>query len=222
MRIMRILLVEDDRILGASLQRAIEKRGYGIDWLQDGESAVLALNDAEYHLFIFDINLPKLSGLELLKRLRGMKNDAPVMMLTARDTPLQKVEGLDSGADDYLVKPFDLEELIARIRALLRRTGARLTNTILTCGAVELDPAASVVKNNGAPVTVTAREFRLLKLLMERADKYITKNDIEYALYDAESMAESNTIEVTIYNLRKKLGTDFIKSLRGIGYIVNS
>ncbi len=219
---MRILLVEDDRILGASLQRAIEKRGYGIDWLQDGESAALALKNAEYNLFIFDINLPKLSGLELLKRLRTAKNETPVMILTARDTPAQRVEGLDNGADDYLVKPFDLEELIARIRALLRRAGNRAIATTITCGTVELDPAASTVKNNGVTVIVTAREFRLLKLLMERADKYITKNDIEYALYDAESMAESNTIEVTIYNLRKKLGPHFIKSLRGIGYIVHS
>ena len=217
---MRILLVEDDRILGASLQRAIEKRGYGIDWLQDGESAALALNYAEYQLFIFDINLPKLSGLELLKRLRAMKIEAPVMMLTARDTPLQKVEGLDSGADDYLVKPFDLDELVARIRALLRRSGAKLTNTVITCGTVELDIAGSTVRNDGVAVTVTAREFRVLKLLMERANKYITKNDIEYALYDAESMSESNTVEVTIYNLRKKLGTEFIKSLRGFGYTV--
>ncbi len=218
---MRILLVEDDRILGASLQKALQKRGYGVDWLQDGESAILALGNPEYSLFLLDINLPKATGLEILRKLRSEKLETPVLLLTARDSVEQKVAGLDSGADDYLVKPFDLDELLARVRALLRRSEHRM-QTALRCGSVELDPTASVVRNNGVQVVVTAREFRVLKLLMERADKYITKSDIEFALYDAESMAESNTIEVAIYNLRKKLGPDFIKSIRGVGYMVNA
>ena len=218
---MRILLVEDDRILGASLQKALEKRGYGVDWLKDGELALLALSDSNYSLCIFDINLPKISGLELLRKVRVTSQAIPVLLLTARDSVEQKVEGLDNGADDYLIKPFDLDELLARIRALLRRNEKRRSH-ILCCGSVELDPEASVVKNNGSHVVLTAREFRLLKLLMERADKYITKSDIEYALYDAESMAESNTVEVAIYNLRKKLGSEFIKSIRGVGYMVSA
>lgn len=217
---MRILIVEDDRILGASLQKALAKRGYGADWLQDGELAMMALDEADYSLYIFDINLPKSSGLELLRALRSKNQSTPVLLLTARDSTEQKVEGLDEGADDYLVKPFDLDELYARIRALLRRNEKRASR-LLKCGGVELDPAASVVKKDGTQVVLTAREFRLLKLLMERADKYITKSDIEYALYDAESMAESNTVEVGIYSLRKKLGADFIKSIRGVGYMVN-
>ena len=218
---MRILLVEDDRILGASLQKALEKRGYGVDWLQDGELALPTLRDTVYILYIFDINLPKISGLELLRHVRTSSPLTPVMLLTARDSTEQKVEGLDNGADDYVIKPFDLDELLARIRALLRRNEKRRSH-ILRCGNIELDPGASVVKNNSIHVVLTAREFRLLKLLMERADKYITKSDIEYALYDAESMAESNTVEVAIYNLRKKLGSEFIKSIRGVGYMVSA
>ena len=217
---MRILIVEDDRILGAALQKALQKRGYGADWMQDGELALLALNEADYSLYIFDVNLPKLSGIELLRTLRRKNQSTPVLLLTARDSTEHKVEGLDEGADDYIVKPFDLDELLARIRALLRRNEKR-ANSVLRCGLIELDPGASVVKKEGIQVVLTAREFRLLKLLMERADKYITKSDIEYALYDAESMAESNTVEVGIYSLRKKLGSEFIKSIRGVGYMVN-
>ena len=217
---MRILIVEDDRILGGSLQKALQKRGYGVDWLHDGESAMAALDDENYSLFILDVNLPRVSGLDVLRALR-VKRNTPVLILTARDGIAQKVEGLDAGADDYLVKPFDLDELLARVRALLRRHDGRRSPT-LRCGMVELDPAASVVKQHGKQVVLTAREFQLLRLLMVRADKYVTKSDIEFALYDAESMAESNTVEVAIYNLRKKLGPDFIKSIRGVGYMVNT
>lgn len=218
---MRILLVEDDRILGASLKRALEKRGYGVDLLTDGESASLALQDEAYPLVILDINLPKRSGLEVLREARAKGNEVPVLLLTARDTTEQKVEGLDSGAEDYLVKPFDLEELLARVRSLTRRKEKRSSH-LLRCGEVELDIQASVVKQAGKQVVLTAREFRLLKLLMERAGKYLTKSDMEFSLYDAENMAESNTVEVGIYNLRKKLGAGFIKSLRGVGYMVSA
>ncbi|MES2984144.1 MAG: response regulator transcription factor [Pseudomonadota bacterium] len=218
---MRILLVEDDRILGASLKKALEKRGYGVDWFQDGEQALAAAQDSGFSAIVLDINLPKLSGLDILRALRQKKCTVPVLLLTARDTPLQKVEGLDGGADDYIVKPFDLDELLARLRALIRRSEGR-TDIMLRCGEVELDPGASVVRSKGMGIAVTAREFRLLKLLMQRADKYITKSDIEYALYDADNLVESNTIEVTIYHLRKKLGADFIQSIRGVGYMVRA
>jgi DNA-binding response OmpR family regulator len=218
---MRLLLVEDDKILGSSLKKALEKHAYGVDWLQDGESALAALQDSDFEIVILDVNLPKVNGLEVLKATRHKKNMIPVLLLTARDTPLQKVEGLDSGGDDYLVKPFDLDELLARLRALIRRREGR-TESVLKCANVEIDPAAKVVRQAGSQVTMTAKEFQLLKLLMERAGKYVTKNDIGYALYDADSVVESNATEVTIYNLRKKLGSDFIKSIRGVGYMVEA
>jgi DNA-binding response OmpR family regulator len=217
---MRLLLVEDDDMLGASLKKALELHAYGVDWVQDGESALFALRDSEFAAVVLDINLPKLSGLEVLKTTRQRKNKIPILLLTARDTPQQKVEGLDDGADDYLVKPFDLDELLARLRALIRRSEGRV-ETSLRCADVELVPAASLVRKNDVSITTTAKEFRTLKLLMERAGKFVTKADIEYLLYSADDAAESNTVEVTIYNLRKKLGSSFIQTVRGVGYRVN-
>ena len=217
---MRVLLVEDDAMLGQSLKVALERNAYGVDWVQDGESAVLAATDSTYGLMVLDINLPKLSGIEVIKAIRAKRNLIPVLMLTARDLPQQKVEGLDAGGDDYLVKPFDLDELLARLRALARRRDGR-AETVLSTGEIELDPAATLVKKAGKSVAMTAKEFRTLKLLMERAGKFVTKGDIEYVLYSADDAAESNTVEVTIYNLRKKLGSQFIQTVRGIGYRIN-
>lgn len=216
---MRILLVEDDKILGSSLKRALEKHAYGVDWLRDGESALALAEHSEFAAAILDINLPGVSGIAVLQGLRRRGDALPVMMLTALDTTMQKVDGLDQGADDYLVKPFDLDELLARLRALVRRQHGRVA-TVMRSGDVEVDPAAMVVRRADQQIHMTAKEFQLLKLLMERCGRYVTKNDIEYALYDAESAVESNTTEVTIYNLRKKLGSDFIKSIRGVGYMV--
>jgi DNA-binding response OmpR family regulator len=218
---MRLLLVEDDHILGSSLTKALEKHAYGVDWLQDGESALAALSDCDFAAAILDINLPKMNGLDVLKATRREKNRIPILVLTARDTSLQRVEGLDSGADDYLVKPFDLDELLARLRALIRRSQGRV-ETVLKCLNVEIDPAATVVRKSGKQVVMTAKEYRVLKLLMERAGKYVTKSDIEYALYSADNAAESNTTEVAIYSLRKKLGSEFIKSIRGVGYMIEA
>lgn len=218
---MRLLLVEDDNMLGGSLKKALEKNAYGVDWVQDGESALLAVENLPFAIVVLDINLPKLSGIEVLKAIRSRKNKIPVLLLTARDTAMQKVEGLDSGADDYLVKPFDLEELLARLRALIRRSEGRADPT-LHSGSVELDAAAKLVRKNGVTVIMTAKEFRILKLLMERAGKFVTKADIEYSLYSTEETIESNTVEVSIYNLRKKLGSDFIQTIRGVGYMVGA
>ncbi len=189
---MRLLLVEDDHILGSSLTKALEKHAYGVDWLQDGESALAALSDCDFAAAILDINLPKMNGLDVLKATRRKKNMIPILVLTARDTSLQRVEGLDSGADDYLVKPFDLDELLARLRALIRRSQGRV-ETVLKCRNVEIDPAATVVRKSG-----------------------------KQALYSAENVAESNTTEVAIYSLRKKLGSEFIKSIRGVGYMIEA
>ena len=218
---MRILLVEDDDMLGESLKKALERHAYGVDWVQDGEAASMVLHDSPFVAVVLDVNLPKRSGLEVLKEMRARKNLTPVLLLTARDLPQQKVEGLDTGADDYLVKPFDLDELLARLRSLIRRSAGR-AETVLRCGVVELEPASSIVRKGSKAVTVTSKEFRTLKLLMERAGKFVTKSDIEYLLYSAEDAAESNTVEVTIYNLRKKLGTEFIQTVRGVGYRVNA
>lgn len=216
---MRILLVEDDSILGSSLKRALEKHAYGVDWMRDGQSGLEAAEHSHFAAVILDINLPVLGGIGVLKGIRRKSNTVPVLLLTALDAVRQKVEGLDEGADDYLIKPFDLDELLARLRALIRRREGR-AESILRCGDIEVDPAAMVARKGSLQVHTTAKEFHLLKLLMERSGRYVTKNDIEYALYDANSTVESNAIEVTIYNLRKKLGTDFIKSIRGIGYMI--
>ena len=216
---LRILLVEDDHILGPSLKRALEKHAYGVDWFTDGESGLSACEDNDYAVAVLDVNLPKMSGFEIVRALRGKANQTPVLFLTALDSVKHRVEGLDGGADDYLVKPFDLDELLARIRALTRRRDGRAV-TLLVSGDVELDPAALVARRGGEPLHLPAKEFHLLRLLMERAGRYVTKTDIEYALYDAESTTESNTIEVAVYNLRRKLGSTFIKSIRGVGYMV--
>ena len=218
---MRLLIAEDDKILGSSLKNALEKHGYGVDWVQDGESAVFSATDLPYDVLILDINLPKITGIEVLKKLRQDKNNVPVLVLTARDTPLQKVEGLDSGADDYMIKPFDLDELLARIRSLKRRHEGRV-ETILRARNIELDPASKVVTKNDVPVILTAKEFRVLMILMERVGRYVTKADIEYALYSAEDAKESNIIEVTIYSLRKKFGNELIRTIRGVGYMVDA
>ncbi|MER9584182.1 response regulator [Mesorhizobium sp. M0276] len=216
---MRLLLVEDDLILGSSLKKALEKHAYGVDWMKDGEVAIAGLEDLAFDVVVLDVNLPGVNGIEVLRSARKNRNAVPILLLTARDTSLQKVEGLDNGADDYLVKPFDLDELLARLRALMRRREGR-TEIILRSGAIEMDPAAMVVRGAEGQIAMTAKEFRLLKLLMERAGKYVTKSDIEYALYSADSAVESNTTEVIIYNLRRKLGADFIRSIRGVGYMI--
>ena len=216
---MRLLLVEDDLILGSSLKKALEKHAYGVDWMKDGEAAIAGLEDLAFDVVVLDVNLPGVNGIEVLRSARKKRNAVPILLLTARDTSLQKVEGLDNGADDYLVKPFDLDELLARLRALMRRREGR-TEIILKSGAIEMDPAAMVVRGAEGQIAMTAKEFRLLKLLMERAGKYVTKSDIEYALYSADSAVESNTTEVIIYNLRRKLGAEFIRSIRGVGYMI--
>lgn len=218
---MRLLLVEDDEMLGSSLAEMLEKNAYGVDWVRDGEEALQALENSVFAVMVLDMHLPLLPGLEVLRRLRARKNNLPVLVLTAQDSAAQKVEGLNAGADDYLTKPFDIEELLARLRALVRRSEGR-TENILRCDEVELDVAAMTVRRDGASILLTAKEFRVLKMLMERKGRFVTKADIEYALYSADEVAESNTVEVTIYNLRKKLGNKFIRTMRGVGYMVGT
>jgi len=217
---MRILLIEDDPSLGDSLQSWLRMDGYTVDWLQRGDQAAAALATHEYQCVLLDRGLPGLDGDAILRALRtagAPRARLPVIVITARDTVADRVQGLDLGADDYLVKPFDLEELSARVRAALRR-GAAQDTPELRHGEVTLDPAAKRVTRNGAPVTLTAREFAVLHALMRRPTHILSRAQLEEALYGWDEEVESNAIEVHIYNLRKKLGNRFIVTVRNQGY----
>ncbi len=217
---MRILLIEDDRSLGNSLQSWLQMDGYAVDWLQRGDQAASALATHEYQCVLLDRGLPGRDGDAVLQALRAVgapRAHLPVIVITARDTLADRVQGLDLGADDYLVKPFDLEELSARVRAVLRR-GAAQDTPELRHGAVTLDPAAKRVTLEGAPITLTAREFAVLQALMRRPTHILSRAQLEEALYGWGEEVESNAIEVHIYNLRKKLGNRFILTVRNHGY----
>lgn len=216
---MRILLVEDDPQLGDGLTVGLRQAGFAVDWVKDGSAADHALKSEAFDLAVLDLGLPRLSGMELLKRLRGRGQDLPVLILTARDATAEKIAGLDSGADDYLVKPVDLDELAARIRALARRAGGRAA-PVLHHGGLTLDPAARRVSLAGAPVDLSAREFAVLQTLLENAGRVMTRAQLEGAIYGWKDEPDSNALEVHIHHLRRKLGADFVKTLRGVGYIV--
>src|SRR5512143_138626 len=217
---MRVLLVEDDALLGDGLRAGLEQDGYTVDWLHDGTSAEAALRINSYDLAVLDINLPGRSGLQLLKGLRDSGSMLPVLLLTARDTVADRVAGLDSGADDYLIKPFDLDELLARLRALLRRRGGRATPQ-LRHGDLLVDPAAHTVTLAGSPVEISPREFAVLQLLLENRGKVLSRNRLEEGLYSWESEVESNAVEVYVHHLRKKLGQSLIRTVRGVGYVID-
>lgn len=216
---MRLLLVEDDPMLGKAVQTALRQAGYTADLATDGESAEDALAATPYDLMVLDINLPGKSGLQVLASIRRAKSHLPVLALTARDTTAQRVEGLDAGADDYLTKPFDTDELLARIRALSRRAGGR-TAPVLKHGTLVLDPAAKTLTQKGQPVSLSAREFAVFAVLLENAGRVMSRQQIEEKLYGWDMEVESNAIEVHISHLRKKLGDNLIKTIRGLGYIV--
>ena len=216
---MRVLVVEDDRIIGDGIVQALGFEDYAVDWVEDVESAETALDTNDYELLVLDIGLPDGSGLDVLKNMRGKKNDTPVLILTAYDDTSLKVQGLDGGADDYLIKPFKLEELLARLRALRRRAGGRAT-PVLEVQGVTLDPAAQKVTKDGKVVNIGPKEFAILHILMEKAGKVVTKAQLEDSLYGWDMEIESNTIEVHIHGLRKKLGKAFIETLRYVGYRV--
>ena len=215
----RILLVEDDKMMGQAVKIALSQAGYAVDLLDCAEDGELAIDTTSYDLMVLDINLPKKSGLEMARDLRKRGKTIPILALTARDTTKQKVEGLNAGVDDYLVKPFDLEELLARLQALLRRSGGRAENLIKN-GEITLDPAARMVTKNGKFVELSAREFAIFSILMENAGKVLNKQEIEDKLYGWDIEIESNAVEVHISHLRKKLGDNIIKTIRGLGYIV--
>ncbi|WP_126446047.1 response regulator [Sulfuricystis multivorans] len=214
---MRILLAEDDPQLGDGLMVGLRQEGYAVDWVKDGATADLALKTEAYDLLVLDLGLPRQTGMEVLAALRARGQTLPVLILTARDATSDKVQGLDAGADDYLVKPVDLYELAARVRALARRAAGR-AQPVLEVGDLALDPAARQVRLAGAPIELSARELALLQLLMENAGRVMTRAQLEASLYGWRDEPDSNALEVHIHNLRKKLGAERIKTLRGIGY----
>lgn len=217
---MRILLVEDDVNLGDGLRAALRIEGYAVDWARDGEEADLALETEPYDVVVLDIGLPKLTGMEVLDNLRRRGSDVPVLILTARDTPEDRVKGLDRGADDYMIKPFDTEELCARIRSILRRAHGRAIPKI-SHGNLEMDVAGRAVKLDGQPVDLSGKEFAVLHQLMENQGRVLSKGRLEEGMYDWESELESNAVEVYVHHLRKKLGKDLIRTIRGVGYVID-
>lgn len=216
---MRILLAEDDQHLGDGLAVGLRQDGYAVDWVKDGLAADLALKSETFDLLVLDLGLPRLSGMEVLARLRGRGQSLPVLILTARDATGDKIAGLDAGADDYLVKPVDLDELAARVRALARRNAGRAAPLLLH-GELALDPAARQVLRAGLPVELSGREFALLQTLLENRGRAMTRAQLESSLYGWRDEPDSNALEVHVHHLRKKLGADLIKTLRGVGYMV--
>ena len=214
---MRLLLVEDDPMIGESIKEGLLGDGYAVDWLRDGQAAELALSTVDYDLLLLDLGLPRKQGMDVLHALRNRGNELPVLILTARDSTADRVAGLDAGADDYLVKPFDLDELLARIRALLRRRVAR-TRSRIVHGGVTLDLASHEVQLDGASVKLSSREFSVLRALLDSPGSVVSKAQLEEKLYGWDAEVESNTVDVYVHHLRKKFGADFIKNVRGVGY----
>ncbi|HZP92504.1 MAG TPA: response regulator transcription factor [Burkholderiales bacterium] len=216
---MRLLLVEDDPMIGESVRLGLRQDGFAVDWVQDGKAAETALAAQPYDLALLDLGLPGKSGLDLLAAMRRAGNGVPVLILTARDGVADRVRGLDGGADDYLVKPFDLNELAARVRALLRRRGGR-AEPVIRHGALTLDPVSHEASRAGRSQRLSQREFALLEALLARPGAVLSRAALEERLYGWGEEVESNSVEVHIHNLRRKLGADVIRNVRGVGYMV--
>lgn len=217
---MRVLLVEDDPGLGSGLQQALKYEGYTLDWLTDGVQALQALETDHFDLVLLDLGLPRLDGLSVLRQVRAQGKVTPILILTARDAVQDRIDGLDSGADDYLIKPFDITELKARIRALLRRSSGRAQPTISLRG-IEIDPSSQSVCYHGDTVALTRREYTLLYEMMSQPGHVFTRDKLQQMLYGWDEDVESNAMEVHIHHLRKKLFPKLIRTLRGIGYVID-
>ncbi|WP_313329406.1 response regulator transcription factor [Stutzerimonas balearica] len=217
---MRLLLVEDDPALGEGIRTALKPEGYTVDWLQDGASALHALTHESFDLAVLDLGLPRLDGLEVLRRLRAEANPVPVLVLTARDATADRIAGLDAGADDYLVKPFDVAELKARLRALLRRSFNR-AEPVLAYRDILLDPVNQHVSYQGNPVNLPRKEFVLLHELLAQPGRVLTRDKLQQVLYGWDEDVESNALEVHIHHLRKKFFPELIRTVRGVGYLVD-
>jgi two-component system response regulator QseB len=214
---MRVLLVEDDRMIAQGLQTALRQDGYAVDWMGDGRTADAALHNARFDLVLLDLGLPERDGLSVLRDLRRRGDATPVIILTARDDTQDRVDGLDAGADDYIVKPFDLDEVAARMRSVLRRANGRPT---IQVGDISLNPATHAVERAGAAVQLSAHEYAVLEALLQRPGAILSRTQLEDRLYGWDAPVESNAIEVYIHSLRRKLGSDSIRTLRGVGYFV--
>ena len=216
---MRILVVEDDGLLGDALVAGLRQSGFAPDWARDGEKAENMIADTNYLAIVLDLGLPKRSGLDVLSRLRSRGSALPVLILTARDTVEDRIAGLDRGGDDYLIKPFNFGELVARLRALIRRAEGK-PHPVIEVGRVSLDPAAHTVCFDGKAIELGAKEFALLNLLLLNAGRVLSRTQLEEGLYSWSDETGSNTVEVYIHHLRKKLGRDLIKTIRGVGYLI--
>jgi two-component system response regulator QseB len=218
---MRILLVEDDPMIGESVAEGLKSEGYAVDWVRDGKEAELSIAATPYSLVLLDLGLPRRDGIEVLKGLRERRVDVPVLVITARDTVGDRIKGLDAGADDYLVKPFDLDELSARVRALVRRAAGR-AEPMIERGPLLINPATREVTWQGAAVALSAREYALLAALAERPGLVLSRAQLEEKLYGWNEAVGSNAVEVHIHNVRKKLGDGVINNVRGLGYTLAS
>ncbi|MBL0140550.1 MAG: response regulator transcription factor [Betaproteobacteria bacterium] len=216
---MRILLVEDDVMIGEAVLDLLRAENYAVDWVKDGEMAETALRAQGYDLVLLDLGLPRRDGLAVLRSLRSRKERIPVLIATARDSVQQRVEGLDAGADDYVLKPYDLDELLARIRALLRRAAGR-AEPVYEHKGVSINPATREVAIGGRPVALSAREWAVLEPLLARPGMVLSRAQLEDKLYGWKDEISSNAVEVYIHGLRKKLGADLIRNVRGVGYMV--
>lgn len=216
---MRILLVEDDQMIGQAIKTALRQDGHAVDWVRDGNSADAALAAGSFDLVLLDLGLPGRDGVSLLRLIRSRKDATPVLVITARDAIADRIAGLDAGADDYLVKPFDLDELAARTRALLRRSAGR-GESVIEHGRIRMDPATREVARDGQPVSLSPREYAVLEALMLHPGAVLSRAQLEDRLYGWGESVDSNAVEVYIHGLRRKLGRDLIRNLRGVGWFV--
>lgn len=216
---MRILLVEDDPMIGVAVSVALKDAAYAVDWVKDGASASQVLEDGEHQVVLLDLGLPRRDGLEVLRRLRQAGNAVPVLIVTARDGVEERIKGLDYGADDYLVKPFDVKELLARLRAIIRRRGGQAA-PVLGNGQVNLDPASHEARCGDVVALLSAREFALLHALLLRPGTILARAELEERIYGWNEEVESNAVDFLIHGVRKKLGAGVIKNVRGAGWMV--
>lgn len=216
----RILLVEDDELLGAGIRDTLERSRFTLEWVTDGRQALAALRTNSFDLVLLDLGLPKMDGIEVLRNLRASGAKTPVLVLSARDAPQQRVLGLDAGADDYLVKPFDVDELLARVRALQRRNRGAAVN-VIEHGLLRLDPASHSVTYEGRAVPLQRREYMVLEKLIQSVGQVLSRSQLEESLYGWDGGVESNSLDVHIHRLRRKLYPDVIRTVRGIGYVMD-
>lgn len=219
-RPMRLLLVEDDELLGSGICDALERTRYTVEWVRDGAQALEALRGSGVDLAVLDLGLPRMDGMEVLRRAREAGVTTPVLVLSARDTTLQRIGGLDAGADDYLTKPFDLDELMARIRVLERRTRGAVVN-VIRHGSIEVDTSAMTVSVDGRNVELQRREYMVLRKLLENIGHVLSRQQLVDNIYGWDSELESNALDVHIHNLRRKLHPGLIRTVRGVGYVID-